>query len=210
MIFSNRVYSFRFHGGKSKLISYILFCGKGKTNWPSVYVSRWLLHAVVSLGKCCSKLEIRTKLMLKLLYHAARMPGVSHFPKPHRLLSPPPFISIVLLFFQNYLWVIKEARVRTMACSWLYKSATHQRKTFIPPNHSFARDPAGRRKFAITAEPQRPGSLTVVSCAHLGGGHVCLCRPAVAQAHLIWGEAISISKPLLILVESTNVHTSEN
>lgn len=107
------------------------------------------VHSVMCiwiLGKHYSKLKMKIKFIWKALPCSQGAGSVSLSETTLHLLPPPPFGCALLLFFHNCLWVIKEARVRTMTCSWLCKSGTHQRKTFFPGNHSFARDSPGRNE----------------------------------------------------------------
>lgn len=203
---SNRVYPFRLRGGKSKLISYILCCGKGKTNWPSVYVSRWLLHAVVTLGKCCSKLEIRTKLMLKALLCGQDAGSVSL-----SKATSPTFSSSIYFhgppLFPELLMSNKGNQSKNNGMFLALQECHTPKDDVYPPQSQLSKRPS-RQKEACdpggAAEAREPGWVQLWAAPAAGPGS-CLpagCCPGVAQTHLTWGEAISISKPLLILVES--------
>lgn len=123
-----------------------------------------------SLGKVLFKLKIKTKLIVKPLPWGQDAGSVSLSAATTSPTSSSSIISTFLLFFHNYLWVIKEVRVRTIPCSWIYKCATHQRKTFIPENHSFAGDSPGRRRFDVTATEQRHAVLHGSCAGALGKG----------------------------------------
>lgn len=155
IIFSIGFYSFRFQGGERKLNCLYVVLWKEKRLRFKVMV----LHAISISGKCYSKLKIKTKLILNSFPRGQDAGSVSLSAATTSPTFSSSTISTFLLFFHHYLWVIKEAGVRTIACSWLYKSAAHQRKTFIPRNHSFARVSPGRMRFAVAAAEQR-NSLT--------------------------------------------------
>ena len=140
------------------------------------------------------------------------MLDVSHSLKPpHRLPSPPPFISTILLFFQNYSRVIKEAGVRIMAYFWLYKSATHERKALIQRTTVFWAIHQAERGLLAAVEQEWSSLLCRRYADTLGRVSGCLEADCLGVAHtcLTWGKVINIPKPPLILLESINVLTSE-
>lgn len=142
LIFLNRVYSVRFHGGKSKFINYLYFVmwkEKNKLTFSiSFKVMVWTCH--FNPGKVLFKIENENQVL-----PSGQDGSVSLSEATTWLTSSSSIYFHSPPLFPEYLWVIKEARATTMACSWLYERATHPRKTCIPGNHSFARDPSGER-----------------------------------------------------------------
>lgn len=160
MVFSNRFYSFRCHSGKSKFINYILFCGKSKTNWSSAYVSRWLLHAISTLGKCYSKLKIKAKLILKALPCGQEAGSASL----SEATTSPPFSSSSYFhappLFPELLMSNKGSPSKNNGM-FLALPECHTSKEDVYPRESQFCKRSSRQEFAITAAEQKGRSLTV-------------------------------------------------